>query len=131
MENITGKSMGKPAGRPKLQAVMRALLISYLLTAALLAALAFLLYRFRLGETQVNIGVNAVYIVSCLAGGLSAGRAIRQRRFLWGLLAGTVYFLILLFVSFAMNRQLGADSPELLTVFLMCAGSATLGGMVS
>ena len=104
----------------KLQAVVRGTLFSYVLTALLLTALAFLLYRFRLGESQVSLGINLVYVVSCLAGG-----------FLWGLFTGILYFLILFFASFAVSRELGAGSRELLTVFLMCAGSGTIGGMVS
>ena len=118
-------------GKSKLQALIRSLLVSYVLTAVLLAVLAFLLYRLRLGETQISVGVNLIYIFSCLVGGLLAGKAIRQRRFFWGLLSGAVYFLILLSVSFFMNRELGADTMNLLTVFLMCAGSGTLGGMIS
>lgn len=110
----------------KLQAVVRGTLFSYVLTALLLTALAFLLYRFRLGESQVSLGINLVYVVSCLA-----GKAARQRRFLWGLFTGILYFLILFFASFAVSRELGAGSRELLTVFLMCAGSGTIGGMVS
>ena len=115
----------------KLQAVVRGTLFSYVLTALLLTALAFLLYRFRLGESQVSLGINLVYVVSCLAGGFLAGKAARQRRFLWGLFTGILYFLILFFASFAVSRELGAGSRELLTVFLMCAGSGTIGGMIS
>ena len=76
----------------KLQAVVRGTLFSYVLTALLLTALAFLLYRFRLGESQVSLGINLVYVVSCLAGGFLAGKAARQRRFLWGLFTGILYF---------------------------------------
>ncbi len=115
----------------KLQAVIRGTLISYVLTALFLAALAFLLYRFQLEEGQISLGINLIYIVSCLAGGFLAGKAARQRRFLWGLFTGVFYFLILFFVSFAVSREPGSGSRELLTVFLMCAGSGTIGGMVS
>ncbi|MBS6518899.1 MAG: TIGR04086 family membrane protein [Clostridium sp.] len=115
----------------KLQAVIHGTLISYVLTALLLTALAFLLYRLHLEEGQVSLGINLIYIVSCLAGGFLAGKAVRQRRFLWGFFTGVFYFLILSLVSFAVSRELGIGSRELLTVFLMCAGSGTIGGMIS
>ena len=118
-------------GKSKLQAMLRSLLASYLLTAIFLAVLAFLFYRFRLQEAQISLGINVIYIIACLIGGILAGKAIRQRRFVWGLLSGALYFLILLAVSFAMNRTLGSDTKELMTVFPMCAGSGTLGGMLS
>lgn len=117
--------------KSKLQAMIRSLLVSYVISAVLLAVLAFLLYRLRLGEAQIHAGINLIYIFSCLVGGLLAGKAIRQRRFFWGLLSGAAYFLILLSVSFFMNRELGADTMNLITVFLMCAGSGTIGGMIS
>ena len=115
----------------KIKTAGHAPIASDLLTAIFLAVLAFLLYRFRLQEAQISLGINVIYIIACLIGGILAGKAIRQRRFVWGLLSGALYFLILLAVSFAMNRTLGSDTKELMTVFLMCAGSGTLGGMLS
>ena len=53
--------------KSKLQATLKTLLISYILTGILLVVLAFALYKFRLKEGQIRIGVNAVYIITCLA----------------------------------------------------------------
>ena len=69
--------------KSKLQATLKTLLISYILTGILLVVLAFALYKFRLKEGQIRIGVNAVYIITCLIGGLIMGKSIRQRRFFW------------------------------------------------
>ena len=57
--------------------MIRSLLISYVLSGILLAALAFALYKLHLKEGQVNLMVFAVYFVTCLAGGLLAGKGIR------------------------------------------------------
>ena len=54
--------------------MIRSLLISYVLSGILLAALAFALYKLHLKEGQVNLMVFAVYFVTCLAGGLLAGK---------------------------------------------------------
>lgn len=51
--------------KSKLQATLKTLLISYILTGILLVVLAFALYKFRLKEGQIRIGVNAVYIITC------------------------------------------------------------------
>lgn len=61
--------------KSKLQATLKTLLISYILTGILLVVLAFALYKFRLKEGQIRIGVNAVYIITCLIGGLIMGKA--------------------------------------------------------
>ena len=48
--------------------MMKALLLSYAVTGVLLLLLAFLLYKMGLGESQVNLGILLIYIVSCQAG---------------------------------------------------------------
>ena len=53
--------------------IAKALLASYLLTGGLLLLLAGLLYRFRLDEGKVQIGIILIYILSCFAGGFLAG----------------------------------------------------------
>lgn len=118
-------------GISKGKAMLRSLLISYIFTGVLLVVLAFLLYRFRLGEKQVAMAVNAIYLLTCLIGGLVAGKAVGQRRFFWGLAAGVLYFLILLGVSFAMQKGLNSEIPELMRVLALCAAGGTLGGMIS
>ena len=54
--------------------MMKALLLSYAVTGISLLVLAFLLYKMRLGESQVNLGILLIYIVSCLAGGFYMGK---------------------------------------------------------
>ena len=109
--------------KSKLQATLKTLLISYILTGILLVVLAFALYKFRLKEGQIRIGVNAVYIITCLVGGLIMGKSIRQRRFFWGLTLGLVYFLVLLAVSFLLNKGLNGTMNQILTTMAICAAS--------
>ncbi len=111
--------------------VIRTLIITYLISAVLLAALSFALYRFRLPEAQVDMGVNAVYILSCLAGGLIAGKVLKTRRFFWGLLTGLLYFAFLFLMSLAQSGGLPGDLMHILTVLGMCAGSGAAGGILS
>ena len=117
--------------KSKLQVTLRNLLVTYILTGILLVVLALALYRFRLKEGQIRLGVNAVYIITCLFGGLLMGKNIRQRRFFWGLLLGLLYFLVLLAVSFLLNRGLNGSMNQILTTMAICAASGTAGGMLS
>ncbi|WP_124065207.1 TIGR04086 family membrane protein [Clostridium sp. E02] len=117
--------------KSKFQVTLRNLLITYILTGILLVVLALGLYRFRLKEDQIRLGVNVVYILSCLIGGLLMGKSIRQRRFFWGLLLGLLYFVILLAISFLMNRGINGSLNQILTTMAVCAVSGTAGGMLS
>lgn len=117
--------------KSKLQATLKNLLISYILTGILLLVLAFTLYKFRLKEGQIRIGVNAIYIITCLIGGMLMGKALRQRRFFWGLVLGLLYFVVLLTVSFLLNKGLNGTISQILTTMAVCAASGTIGGMLS
>lgn len=117
--------------KSKLGVTLKTLLISYILTGILLVILAFALYKFHLREGQIHIGVNAVYIITCLIGGLIMGKSIRQRRFFWGLVLGLVYFLVLLAVSWLLNRGLNGSLNQVLITMAVCAASGTVGGMIS
>ena len=84
--------------------MMKALLLSYAVTGVLLLVLAFLLYKFGLGESQVNLGIMVIYILSCLAGGFYMGRKGKTRRFLWGMGLGAGYALLLMAVTYLTER---------------------------
>lgn len=118
-------------GNGKWKALFRSLLLSYILTGILLLVLAFALYKFRLKEGQVEIAVNAIYIITCIAGGLIAGKAIRQRRFFWGLVLGLCYFTVLFLVSYLMNKGFNGNMTQILTTLGFCAAGGTVGGMIS
>ena len=111
--------------------MLKGLIISYILTAGLLLLLALFLYRFSLQEKVVNICIILIYIVVTFFAGFATGKRAGSKRFLWGLLMGILYFGVLALVSLAVNRNLQDISTNFATVFMLCAGSGMLGGMVS
>ena len=111
--------------------IIKCMLGAYVLTAGLLLLLAFMLYRFGLSEKVVSICIIAVYIIVTFLAGLLAGKREGQKKFLWGLLMGALYFGILVAVSLVVNRGLEDVAGNMMTVFFLCAGSGMLGGMVS
>ena len=111
--------------------VMKALLAAYVVTGILLLVIAGLLYRFQLDEGKVQIGIIVTYILSCFVGGFLAGKMMKSRQFLWGVLLGLLYFLVMTLVSVAVNRELQSSSSGFITSFLLCMGGGMLGGMLS
>ncbi len=111
--------------------VMKALLAAYVVTGLLLLAIAGLLYRFQWDEGKVQIGIILTYILSCFVGGFLAGKMMKSRKFLWGVLLGLLYFLVMTLVSVAVNRELQSSSSGVITSFLLCMGGGMLGGMLS
>ena len=111
--------------------VVKCMLVSYLLTAGLLLFLALMLYRFGLSEKVVSIGIIVIYIAVTFLAGFIAGKRAGEKKFLWGLAMGCIYFLILTAVSVIVNRGIEDAASSLVTVFLLCGGSGMLGGMIS
>ena len=111
--------------------VLKSLLFSYLLTAGLLLLLSLLLYRFSLSERIVSISITGIYVVVTFLAGFLAGKREGSRKFLWGLMMGCLYFLILALVSLIVNHGMSSLSTSFLTVLVLCAGSGMLGGMLS
>ena len=111
--------------------LIRTLIIPFLVTLLLLTGLTFLLYKFRLGESQITVGIYAIYIVSCFLAGVLAGKAMKSRRFLWGLLTGLLYFIFLFGISALQEQGISTDWSRILLILGICAGSAMAGGMVS
>ena len=109
----------------------KCMLAAYILTAGLLLLLAFMLYRFGLSEKVVSLSIIGIYIAVTFVIGLLAGKRAVRRKFLWGLAMGVAYYVILVVVSLIVNRGLQDVAGNMVTVFLLCAGSGMLGGMIS
>ena len=115
----------------RLTFILKCLLLSYLLTTGLLLLLALLLYRFELTEKVVSVCIIGIYILVTFLAGFLAGKREGSRKFLWGLLLGGLYFLILIVISLTVNLGLGEVGGNFFTVLILCCGSGMLGGMLS
>ena len=115
----------------RLTFILKSLLISYLLTAGLLLLLALFLYKFSLTETIVSLCITGIYILVTFLAGFLAGKREGARKFLWGLLMGCLYFIILTLVSLIVNHGMGDLSSGYFTTLVLCAASGMLGGMLS
>lgn len=111
--------------------LLKSLLFSYILTATLLLVLTFLLYKLGLSEEIVSIAIIFIYVISTFFAGFVTGKKMQNRKFLWGLLMGAVYFLVLLIVSLIGNRASEEFGNTVLTTFALCTGGGMMGGMLS
>ncbi len=110
--------------------LLKCLLFSYILTAALLLLLTFLLYKLGLTEQIVSVSIIAIYVIATLFAGFVVGKRMQNRKFLWGLLIGAAYFLILLLVSLFVNSSSGEIGSSFGTTLVLCTAGGMLGGML-
>ena len=111
--------------------ILKNMLISYLLTAGLLLLLSLLLYRFGLSENIVSIGITGIYVLATFLSGFLAGKREQTKRFLWGLLMGLLYFLLLTAVSLIVEHSSFSLGRGFITTLILCCAGGMLGGMLS
>ena len=103
--------------------LLKSLLVSYLL--------ALLLYRMQLSAQAVSIGILVIYAVTAGLSGWLAGKGMQDRRFLWGLLTGSLYFCVLAALTLIVNHGLQDVGNHFFTTLMICSGAGMLGGMLS
>ena len=109
---------------------IKVLLISYAASAIVLLVLAFLMFRWDIAEGVVRGGVIFAYVISCFIYGMLVSRQQSGRRYLWGILAGAAYYIVLLIVSMICNRAVFTSIPGILPALFLCLSGGMLGGMV-
>jgi putative membrane protein (TIGR04086 family) len=112
-------------------AMLAVLVGMYILTGLLLLLLAFIMYRLEPGEAVISGGITVIYVLVGFFGGFFAGRVAGQKKYLWGLLAGLCYVLVLFAVGLLLHRGFSGSFVSLISTLVLCAASATAGGMVS
>lgn len=119
------------AGGIPITFLLKSLLFSYILTGVFLAILSFLLYKLGLGEKVVAIAIIGIYVVATFFAGFMAGKKVQSRKFLWGLLEGAAYFLILAVLSIIAGEEGITFGKSFFTTMALCTGGGMLGGMLS
>lgn len=109
----------------------KSLLFSYILTGLFLLLLALLLYRLHLSEKLISFCITVIYIGSNFFLGFITGKKMQNRKFLWGLCMGIVYFLVLAVVSIIADHSIQNLAADFFLTLFLCAGSGMLGGMLS
>jgi len=111
--------------------ILEGILFSYIITALLLLIISFLMLKFDLSGTVLSAVINVTYIISTFMGGFFVGRKTEQKKFIWGLVVGVFYFIILMLVSLLMNRVSPLPIGSLLMVLVITSLGGMLGGMIS
>ena len=84
-----------------------------------------------LNEKIVSAAIVGIYVVSTLIGGMIIGKLTKSKRYLWGMVLGIIYFVLLLRITLGVYRTLNGDSVSIVTSLILCAGGGMTGGMIS
>lgn len=115
----------------KVMVILKVLLFSYIVTGLMLLLLAFLMLKLDISNAVISGGIILTYILSSFIGGFLLGKSADQRRFLWGLGMGAIYFTVLVLITVLTDSVLGMETSRLITAMIICLFSGMLGGMIS
>lgn len=115
--------------KKQLTLILSAVLLMAALSAGLLLLLTAITFYAELGAETVTIAIRGIYVLSCLAGGLFAGKTMKEKKFLWGLGVGMLYFLLLMLVSLGVGER-PWEITDILTALVLTAPAGMLGGML-
>lgn len=111
--------------------ILKILLFMYIITGILLVILSGMLYKMQLSEGVVSAGIILIYVVSGFLGGFLSGKIMKSRKFLWGMIMGGCYFLILVAGSIIFHHGIGMELSRFFTTLILCISSGMIGGMAS
>ena len=98
---------GKSIWIQKSSRVVKGLIVSYLVSGTGLLLLALLLLKCQLDEGKVSAGILAVYVLSGLCGGIYMGKTAERKRYLWGMVLGGMYWIILMSITVFSGAGIG------------------------
>lgn len=118
------------ANQGKMLYLLKALVLAYAVTAFILVFLALGVWKLEFSESAVNVGMIASYILSAIAGGFYLGKKMKEKKFVWGIVLGLAYIVILLAAAMVTNGPAGLLNRNTVTTAVICILSGMLGGMI-
>lgn len=110
--------------------MVKGLVLAYMISGLILVILAFLMYRMDLSEGVLRGVIIVAYVLSCFISGMVVSACREGRRYLWGLLQGFLYYVVLFVVSMICNRVAFSEIPGILPALFLCCFGGMLGGML-
>lgn len=114
-----------------IKSIGKILLVMYAVTAILLFLLATLVQQFNWERGTISLGISIVYVISCFIGGFFTGKVQRTKKFIWGILMGLAYIIIMLIITLAVKHGFHSTVSAFVINLLLCLGSGMIGGMLS
>lgn len=116
---------------PVVMLLVKAVLVSFVVSAILLLITSALMLNTNLSATVVSVMVIVTYIIANFLSGFLMGKGMEQKKFMWGLASGFVYFLIIFLLSLIIMSTKNFSLMATVRTLLICTLSGMVGGMLS
>lgn len=103
--------------------------IGYAITVIIFIFYAILLTYTNLSDKNMDIVVIITTVLSVMIAGFDTTKNANSKGLMWGVLAGLLYAMILLFVSTLIDGKMIFDAETIIT-FLVAMASGGIGGII-
>ena len=115
--------------RKQMGSVVSGVLIAYAVTCIVFIAYAILLTYTDITEANISLIVTITTIVSVITAGFDAAGGAVGKGWLWGMIAGALYAVLLICIMTWIRKAFMMDSRSLTLLILSLAGGG-LGGVI-
>jgi len=115
--------------RRQILGVVMGVVIAYAITAIVFIGTALGITYTSLQETAVPIIVMITCVVAVIVAGFDASRKADKNGWVWGMVAGGLYALILIFIIIWINGAFIIDSRKIILTLLSVVGGG-IGGAI-
>lgn len=113
----------------QVKSLFSGVMIGYAITCLVFITYAVLLTYTSITEENISLVVTLTSIVSVLVAGFDAARTATSKGWLWGVIAGFIYAIILVAIMTWVQGRLILDSRTISVLILSLAGGG-LGGVI-
>ncbi len=111
--------------------IILTILFMCLSTAILLVITAFILLKLKIDIQKLTVCTIIIYFISTFIGGFIFGSIREKNKFLYGMMIGCMYFLVLCIVSSICAGGFGGINVRFMYSLMTCVLGGMLGGMLS
>ena len=111
--------------------LLKVLAAQGVVTLIAIFVLSFIMLKANASANLLQFAIIAIYVITNFLGGFIIGKTVGKQKFVWGIIVGVVYFIVLSIASFIIHKAFYQDIGYAMTVLGICAGSGMLGGMLS
>lgn len=109
--------------------LIKTTLAAYIVTAIMLLLLSYLMYKYEISGTALNVGLVLTYIIPNFMAGLITGKMMKEKRLLWGVVSGIMYMIVYVLVNLIIGDSVTIG--KILLPLIISVTGAALGGIVS
>lgn len=124
MENAMKKN-------PAVSLLVKATFASFIVSAIMLLITSTLMLNVGISASIVSILVIITYIVSNFLSGFIMGKGMQEKKFIWGVVSGAIYFIILFVLSVLIMGTKDFHLVSTIRTMAICVLSGMVGGMIS